>query len=113
MDIHDKRKGGGGAASSYTSATLTAAAEPPPKPLRGGPDADGEMGQRQRRQLQRRREIDLCVPDLQVPTRNKGLSYYYFTTAYCCWIFFSSSSVQTSNFTAPPIVSKAGSCILK
>ena len=58
-------------------------------------------------------ETNICVPDMQVPTTNKGNSYYYFTTTYCCSISFSRSSAQTSNFTAPPIYFDFSDCTLK
>ena len=90
------------AASSDTTSTETVASELMPKPLRGGRDAGWEMGRRWRGQQQKQQETDLCVPDLQASTRNKGKSYYYFTTSYCCSISLSSLSVQTSNFAATP-----------
>ena len=56
MDIDDKRQGYGeyaasddtvtdDTASADTASADTVAAEPPPKPLRGGRDAGGELGQ--------------------------------------------------------------------
>ena len=89
MEIDDKRQGeekyaassgtakddtdSADTAAANTAAAHTAAAEPLPNPLRGGQDAGGEMGRRRRGW--QRQKTDLCVPDLQVLTRNKGKSY--------------------------------------
>ena len=60
----------------------------PPTP-RGGQDAGGEMGKFCHKRRRQRLETDICVPDIQVLTINKGKSYYYFTTTYLCSISFS------------------------
>ena len=99
--------------SANTAATDTDAAEPPPEPLRGGRGAGVEMGRRRCRWQWKWREMGICVPYLQVPTINKGKSYYHFTATYCCSVSFSSLSVQTSNFAAPPISFYLSKCSLK
>ena len=71
MDIDDKRYAEDAAsadpatnetASANTTAAYTAATETPLNPLRGGRDAGGELGQRQRGR--RRRETYIRFPDL-------------------------------------------------
>ena len=100
-------------AADYIATTDTAADEPSRKSMIGGRDVGGEMGRCRRERRRQRLETNICVPNLQVPTRNKCKSYYYFNTTYCCSIYFYGLSFQTSNFAAPPIAFYFSNCNLK